>query len=119
MRPGRTSGRRTVERIESGSDADQRVLDHLAKLGCDLTLPREVHHFLYLPVRDLADEVAQTLEADGWSTAVEASEGAWLVIAKRVRTLTPELVHETRTQLASLASELGGVYDGWEVPLTQ
>ena len=119
MRPGKASVPRTVERIESASDADERVLEHLLRLGCDLSSPREIHHFLYLPTRGDAENVACELDADGWLTSVEQSEGAWLVVAKRARTLTPELVSETRVQLASLASSSGGVYDGWEVPLTR
>ena len=63
-----------------------------------------------------ADAVAHALDADGWSTTVEQSEGAWLVVATRARTLTVELVHETRARLAALASEHGGLYDGWEAP---
>jgi hypothetical protein len=119
MRPGKASASRTVERIESARDADERVLEHLVRLGCDLSSPREIHHFLYLPTRGDADTVADELEGDGWLTSVEESEGAWLVVAKRARALTSELVFETRVRLAALASACGGVYDGWEVPLTQ
>ncbi len=36
--------------------------------------------------------------------------------ATRARTLTVELVHETRACLAALASDHGGLYDGWEAP---
>jgi regulator of RNase E activity RraB len=104
------------ERVGDADEADERVLDHLERLGCDPAAPRETHHFLYLPTRADADAVAHALDADGWSTTVEQSEGAWLVVATRARTLTAELVHETRARLAALASEHGGLYDGWEAP---
>jgi regulator of RNase E activity RraB len=104
------------ERVGNADEADERVLDHLARLGCDPAAPRETHHFLYLPTRTGAEAVAHALDADGWSTTVEQSEGAWLVVATRARTLTVELVHETRARLAALASEHGGLYDGWEAP---
>ena len=78
--------------------------------------PRETRHFLYLPAQAGADAVARSLDADGWSTSVERSEGAWLVVATRARTLTLDVVRETRARLAALASEHGGLYDGWEAP---
>ncbi len=119
MLPGRPAATRTVERIDDACEADERVLDHLAKRGCDLSSPREARHFLYLPARLAADHVADVLDADGWSTSVEQSDDAWLVVATRRRALTSRHVRETRSQLASLASDNHGVYDGWEVPLTR
>jgi regulator of RNase E activity RraB len=107
---------RAVERIDDARDADERVLDHLAELGCDPSSPREVRHFLYLPERACADAVAEELRSDGWLTRVEQSEGMWLVVATRVRTLTLELVQQTRSRLESLAGRYGGLYDGWEAP---
>jgi hypothetical protein len=104
---------RAVERVADGADADELVLGHLARLG-DPATPHETHHFLYFPTRDDADVVARTLARDGWTTSLEESEGAWLVIAMRTRALTSKLVRDTRAQLARLAAEHDGVYDGWE-----
>ena len=109
---------RAVERVANGADADMLVLDHLARLGGGPTTLHETHHFLYLPTRGDADAVARTLARDGWTTSLEASEGAWLVIAMRTRALTPAVVRDTRTQLERLAAGHAGVYDGWEA-LTQ
>jgi hypothetical protein len=105
---------RAVERVDDACEADVRVLDHLARLGCDLSVPRETRHFLYLSAQSGAEAAAHALEAHGWSTSVERSEGAWLVVATSARTLTFELVRATRTCLVALASDYGGVYDGWE-----
>jgi regulator of ribonuclease activity B len=116
MRRWRERDARTTERIDDAGEADERVLDHLASLGCDPSSPREASHFLYLPERSDADAVAAELSADGWLTRIEASEDVWLVVATQVRTLTPELVRETRARLESLVSARGGVYDGWEAP---
>jgi regulator of RNase E activity RraB len=118
MLPGQGKTSPTVERVDDASEADERVLDHLARLGCDPSQPRETRHFLYLPEQAGAEAVARALGADGWSTSVERSEGAWLVVATRASTLTLDLVRETRAQLAALASEHGGLYDGWEAPTT-
>jgi hypothetical protein len=114
MLPGPGKATRDVERVDDAREADERVLDHLARLGCDPSEPRESRHFLYLPAQGGAEAVAHALGADGWSTSIERSEGAWLVVATRSRTLTLDVVHETRALLAALASEHGGLYDGWE-----
>jgi regulator of RNase E activity RraB len=114
MSPGGGKTVRAVERIDDAHEADERVLDHLARLGCDPSAPRDTRHFIYLPEQVGADAVADALETDGWATAVERSEGAWLVVATKTNTLTPELVREIRARLAALASEHGGLYDGWE-----
>jgi regulator of RNase E activity RraB len=114
MLPGNGNIVRAVERVDDGYEADERVLDHLAELGCDPSAPRETRHFLYLPARGGAEAVARALGTDGWSTSVEQSEGAWLVVAAKAHTLTPELVRDLRARLAALAAEHGGLYDGWE-----
>jgi hypothetical protein len=116
MLPGKGKTLRAVERVDDACEADERVLGHLARLGCDPSVPRETRHFLYLPAHGGAEAVARALGSDGWSTSIERSEGAWLIVATRARTLTLELVRETRARLAALASEHGGVYDGWEAP---
>ena len=107
-------GRRAVERIDDAGTADQRVLDHLVALGCDLAQPRETRHFLYVADRDAADDVAEQLRRDGWEATVDASESGWLVLGTRVGPLTLDVVRETRALLESLASGHGGLYDGWE-----
>jgi len=107
---------RSVERVDDACEADERVLVHLARLGCDPAVPRETRHFLYVPERSDAEAVADALGSGGWATRVVESRGAWLVVAKRVRALSPALVSETRTRLVALVSEHGGVYDGWEAP---
>jgi hypothetical protein len=114
MRGLRGERARAVERIDDAGEADERVLDHLATLGSDLAEPRESRHFLYLPERIDADLVAEALQRDGWLTSIERSEHAWLVNATRVCELTPDVVRQTRVLLEALASERGGVYDGWE-----
>ena len=115
MRHGlRGTSVRAVERIDDAFEADERVLDHLARLGCDPSQPCESRHFLYLPERAGADAVADALHREGWLTSIEQSEDAWLVVATRVVRLTLDVVRQTRTRLEALASERGGVYDGWE-----
>jgi hypothetical protein len=105
----------TVERIHDASEADERVLDHLAQLGCDPGAPREVTHFLYLPRQHGADVVSDALMRAGWQTAIEScKDTSFLVVASRIGLLSTPIVKETRRTLEALASEHGGIYDGWE-----
>src|SRR6185437_1044053 len=71
MRGMRRTRARAVERIDDASEADERVLDHLARLGCGPTRPCESRHFLYLPEPAGADAVAEELHRDGWLTSIE------------------------------------------------
>jgi hypothetical protein len=104
-----------VERIRDASEADVRVLDHLAQLGCDPGAPREVTHYVYLRKQNDAGVVAGILERDGWHTAVEPCEDtSFVVLATRVGALSTSIVKETRRMLEALAAEHGGIYDGWE-----
>jgi Regulator of ribonuclease activity B len=110
---------RAVERISDAREADERVLDHLARLGCDPSEPRETTHYVYVPLHDGAVAIAAVLADDGWSTHVEKCiDHAWLVTAGRSCRLTPTQVRQTRRRLEDLAAVHGGVYDGWEAAAT-
>jgi len=111
-RPGRVQA---VERVSSPIDADALVIDHLARLGCDPSQPRECRHYLYLPGELGALAVARSLNATGaWDAEVEETREAWLVTATIHTGLCNESVRERRVQLESLAGDHGGEYDGWE-----
>ena len=108
---------RAVERVDDPAEADARVVDHLARLGCDPAQPRETHHYLYLASARRAESVAAALRASGWSTVVEKSDDAWLVVGRQVAAVTAGSVRETRNRLEALAAEHGGFYDGWDAAL--
>jgi len=114
MRVWRRAGVQLIERIADAREADERVLDHLVRLGCDPAAPRETHHYLYLPREAEAAAVAALLELDGWQATIGERGSAWLVVASRVHALTLESVRRTRVCLEALARDHGGLYDGWE-----
>lgn len=105
---------RAVERVACPREADALVLDHLARLGCDPSEPRECRHYLYLPAELGARAVATSLNATGWDAECEPVEDAWLVTATVVTNLDNAIVRDTRVRLEELAGDHGGAYDGWE-----
>jgi hypothetical protein len=70
MQPGENDVRE-VERIDDPREADARVLEHLADLGCDPAEPREVRHFFFAADRLDARSMADALAREGWSTRVD------------------------------------------------
>jgi regulator of RNase E activity RraB len=105
---------RVVERIDDAREADVRVLEHLASLGCDPAEPREVRHFFVVDDRVEAQRIAGTLAHEGWSSRVEASDDAWLVVARNLQSLDSGLVDRTRVRFEALAAQHRAQYDGWE-----
>lgn len=117
MRRFLPKGVRAVERIDDAAEADERVVDHLARLGGDPEAPRETRHYLYFGSPGRAESVADALRADGWSAAVEPSDGAWLLVGRNVAAVTSTAVRANRVRLETLAAEHGGFYDGWDASL--
>jgi hypothetical protein len=106
---------RAVERVDCAVEADARVLDHLALLGCDPSDPRECRHYMYLWGEPDAAAVTSELNAtDGWDAEYEHVADAWLVTATTFTGLNDSIVRNTRSRLEALAVAHGGEYDGWE-----
>jgi hypothetical protein len=106
---------RAVERVDCGVEADARVLDHLANLGCDPAAPRECRHYLYVHGESDARAATRSLNAaDGWDAECEPLHDAWLVTATVFTRLNDEIVRDTRVRFEELARAHGGEYDGWE-----
>ena len=103
-----------VERIADAAEADARLLDHLARLGCDPSQPRECRHYMYVPAEPGARAVAHALTGEGWEAECEELPDAWLVTATTFTSLTDANVLATRSRMELLASDHGGEYDGWE-----
>jgi Regulator of ribonuclease activity B len=114
MRRWRMGSVRAVERVDDAAEADARVLDHLAALGCDPSQPRECRYYVYVPAEPEARAVAHALNGDGWDADCEQLQDSWLVTGATFTGLTEEHVRATRLRLELLAADFGGEYDGWE-----
>jgi len=75
-------------------------------------------HFFEFPNMQGADQAAERLRARGWEVMVRKmmDEETWMVQATQPGPI-PEDREALYAELAKLAQECGGEYDGWEGPL--
>lgn len=98
-------------------DWDSKLIERLRRSGADPFRPVEVDFFVAVPSRDKADQVAERLRAEGFSTDVrelaDSADQPWSVHAMRSMQLNVNGIREVSTRLRALAAEAGGRYDGW------
>lgn len=99
---------------------DRLVLDEVARVGSELSLPHQVMHYLYFPREKHAKKAARRLQTARYETKVRlGADGVnWLVLATHSIVPTEQAMLNTRSQLEKLAFELQGEYDGWEAQTT-
>jgi len=96
---------------------DAVAIDELAAAGADLTVPRNVLHYIYMPNKEEAAAVARELRRRGFQTEERlGADGVnWLVLAVHEMIVTKALISSTRQAMETLISQNGdGEYDGWE-----
>jgi hypothetical protein len=103
----------------AASAGDAMILEQLRRAGADLSLPREVIHYLYLPNETAAQTAADRLRPVGFTIEVRPIPGApgpnpWLVQATIEQVLTDDAVATARRLFTQLAVATSGEYDGWE-----
>ncbi len=83
-------------------------------------MPTEIHVYLYLPDEAGARIAAGELEPAGYQMVVQpaATGSEWLAKATINMAPSPENIALLRSRFESLASRLGGEYDGWEAAVT-
>jgi hypothetical protein len=103
-----------------GMDQDSEVIARLRELGANLSLPREVLHYLHLPTREAAEAVAGQLPDLGYRAQILQPDPAaqwdnpWTVIAAGEMVLTEDSIDAARLALERLLATVDGEYDGWE-----
>jgi hypothetical protein len=102
-------------------EGDRMILSQLMKRGAEMTKPREVLHYLYLPSQESTDRAAETLRAQGYEAEAQLAANAasdppnpWLVLAKIQGVVNNETVELMRQAFEKLATEYNGGYDGWK-----
>jgi hypothetical protein len=96
-------------------DLDDSVLVRLRRAGSNLSLPHAIEFFLYFPTQAIAEQAATQVRDAGFEAEVGSSAKGndWLCLA--TRKMVPELaaMQRIRQNFNSLASSMGGEYDGW------
>jgi regulator of ribonuclease activity B len=103
------------------TQGDQLVLDSLQTLDADLSQPREVIHFLYVPTEEAARQVAEELKSRGYSVEQKPAPivekepiNPFCLIASNRFVSYSTTVQKFRHFFEQLAEFHQGDYDGWE-----
>ncbi len=102
---------------------DRMVIEQLRQGGADMTRPREVRHYLYLPTERAANDAAEELRRSGYRSEVRPAAGPpgpnpWLVLATIEQVVDGDAIGPARRLFTRLATDAGGEYDGWEAAAT-
>ena len=104
---------------------NRRVLDALAQQGDVHEQPRKVDHWLEFPSTAARAAARSTLEAIEFAIEgeyeAEEPEAALphSLVVSRVDSVDTHTINGITLELARLAGEHGGSYDGWECPVTR
>lgn len=104
---------------------NRRVLETLAKNGDVHDLPRKIEHWLEFPSEESRAACRSTLQAIEFGVENEflseepADEMPHALVVSRVDSVDSHTINGITIELARLAGELGGRYDGWECPVTR
>jgi hypothetical protein len=109
----------TTEHFDSVEDGDRMIVEQLRGLGANLSLPREVLHYLYLPTESAAAAASEELRKVGFTTKTSPAAGPpgpnpWLVLATTEEVVSAESARVARETFTAIATNHGGEYDGWE-----
>ena len=98
---------------------DLLILKRLEEVGADLSLPREVAHFMYLPNAEAARQVAAALRQDGYDVeeklvGTATGPNQWAIVSRIDAIVNEQTVETARSRFEELSRLHGGEYDGWE-----
>ena len=102
-------------------EADRLVIEQLQNNGADLSKPRDVRHYLYLPTSNAQEQMAVELRRLGFEVEAQMAANVdqnppnpFLVLASKDAVVNAESINELRRIFETLAAEYEGEYDGWE-----
>ena len=101
------------------SSPDQWVIAQLQKAGSNLAKPHAIEFFLYFPTEFAANQAsARVCDAGFQSEVRKAAQGdTWLCLATKEMVPTQDALETIRRNFGSIATSLGGEYDGWGCPV--
>jgi len=108
-----------IFRRSKPSSPDQMVIAQLQKAGSNLAKPHAIEFFLYFPTESAASQASLRIRDEGFQSEVKkAAQGdMWLCFATKEMVPTQDALDTIRNNFDSLATSLGGEYDGWGCPV--
>lgn len=111
---GGASGRQVIDTYDPAQeDGNLRVLEHLRKVGSDLSLPTDIRWHVHLSEAG-AKAFRRDAEAEGWKVELEQFQERWTCICSRTAVPTLAEVRRMETALRRLSELHRGDLDGWE-----
>ena len=111
---------RAIAADPTGEMLDRHTLDALVAEGADLALETDVQLFLLFPTEAHARSAQSVVQREGHVgdvLAPDEPDQSWVLAVHRMLVPSLENVRAARARYTSLATELGGTFDGWEAAL--
>jgi len=100
---------------------NRHTIAALLDAGDDLSLIREVEHYLFFQTKTSMERSVSQLASHGYSVKEyvndDESDYAYGVVLIKKEAITPEIVEETTTSLYESAMQEHGMYEGWSTVL--
>lgn len=100
---------------------NRHTITALLEAGDDLSIPREVEHYLFFQTKTSMERAVAQLASHGFSVKEyvhdDESDYAYGVVLIKNEMITPEIVEETTTSLYESAMQEHGHYEGWSTVL--
>lgn len=100
---------------------NRHTIEALAEAGDDLSIEREVEHYLFFQTRSSMERAVASLSAHGFALKEEVSDDesdhAYGAVVVKTESVLPEQVEETTALLFDAALEQHGYYEGWSTVL--
>ena len=95
------------------------LLERMRYAGDDLSVVREVNHWLYFPSKQARRSFQEASVQAGFKVTSDAKGNEPFpsgIVVMREQAIEEKLINATVIELFRLAKQFGGEYDGWEAP---
>ena len=100
---------------------NRHTIDALVEAGDDLSIPREVEHYLFFQTKSSMERAVSQLASHGFEVKEyvndDESDYGYGVVLFKLEAITSEIVEETTTSLYESAMQEHGLYEGWSTVL--
>lgn len=101
---------------------NRHTIAALLEAGDDITIPREIEHYLFFQTKTSMERAVIQLASHGYNVKEyvndEESDYAYGVVLIKTEAITPEIIEETTTSLYESAIQEHGMYEGWSTTLS-